>query len=175
MNALYKKKRPLIAFVLTTVVGLGVIGNVNQVVAATSQVNLAVTANVATKCKLNTPVDVAFGTYDPVEVNASAALDANGAFNIQCTKNSVGTIAIDDGAHYSAPNRRMSDGGSVYLVYDLYTTAGRTVVWNSSNTVSYSATNASPFTETVYGRIPGGQVDAIAGSYTDTVTVTVTY
>lgn len=179
MKTYNKNKRPLIAFALTTAVGLGMVGNINQVVAAGSDtLNLPVTASVATKCKLSNPVTVSFGAYDPVVDNASTPLDANGSFDVKCTKGGVGTLSIDDGANdASAVNttRAMSDGGSNYLDYDLYTATGRTVVWDATNTVGYTAANANNFTETVYGRIPAGQIDAVAGSYSDTVVVTVSY
>jgi spore coat protein U-like protein len=176
MNTFNKNKRPLIAFALTAAVGLGVVSNVSQVVAATDTQNLNVTASITNKCKLANPVDVAFGAYDPVVTNAVSPLDANGSFDVKCTKGGSGVLSIGNGANYSSPNRRMTDGSSNYLIYDLYTTTGRTVVWNATNTVTYGpASNASNFTETVYGRIPGAQLSAVAGSYSDVVVVTVTY
>lgn len=181
MKTLNNNKKPLIAFALTTAVGLGVIGNVNQVIAADDTSNLNATATIATKCKLSNPVTVSFGSYDPVDVNASAALDANGSFDVKCTKGGSGTLKIDNGlydANASGTTRAMKEtGSSNYLNYDLYTSAGRTVVWDdTSNTVSYGpAANANNVTQSVFGRIPGAQVNAIAGSYSDTVVVTVSY
>lgn len=176
-----KNNKPFIAFALTTAVGLGMIGNINQVIAASDTANLNVTASIANKCKLSNPVTVSFGSYDPVDVNASAALDANGSFDVKCTKGGSGTLKIDDGlyeANASGTTRAMKEAGSAnYLNYDLYTAAGRTVVWNdTSNTVSYGpASSAATVTQSVYGRIPGAQVNAVAGSYSDTVVVTVSY
>ena len=176
MNTFNKNKRPLIAFALTTAMGLGMVSNIDQVVAATDTQNLNVTATITNKCKLANPVDVAFGSYDPVVTNAVANLDANGSFDVKCTKGGSGVLSISNGANFLTPDRQMSDGGSSLLKYNLYTTTGRTVIWNATNTVTYGPTaNASNFTETVYGRIPGGQVAAIAGSYSDVVVVTVTY
>ena len=177
MNTFNKNKRPLIAFALTTAMGLGMVGNIDQVVAGSDTQNLNVTASISNKCKLSNPVDVAFGSYDPVVTNAVANLDANGSFDIKCTKGSPAEpISISNGSNFSTPDRQMSDGGSGLLKYNLYTTTGRTVIWNATNTVSYGpAGNASNFTETVYGRIAGGQIAAIAGSYSDVVVVTVTY
>lgn len=175
MNTFEKNKKPLLAFALTTAVGLCMVGNVS-VNAGTDTQNLNISASIANKCKLSNPVAVAFGSYDPVVDNATAALDATGSFDIKCTKGGSGVIDLGNGSNFSSPNRRMSDGGSNYLTYDLYTTTGRTVVWNATNTVTYGpAGDASSVTETVYGRIPGAQINAVTGSYSDTVVVTVTY
>ena len=177
----YGRKRPVIAFVTAVTVGLGIVGNVNQVIAGSDTANLTVTANVNATCKLSNSVAVAFGTYDPVLANASTPLDANGSFDIKCTKGSSGTLKLNTGlygANASGTTRALKAASSAnYLNYDLYTASGRTTVWNdTTNTVLYGpASNASAFTETVYGRIPAAQVNAVADSYADTVTVTVTY
>lgn len=176
MKTFNKNKKPLLAFALTTTVGLAMVGNINMVIAGTDTASLPVAATIADKCKLSNPVSVNFGSYDPVVDNASAALDQTGTFDIKCTKGASGVMELGNGSNFSSPNRRMKDSGTNYLTYDLYTTTGRTTVWNDTNTVTYGpASSATNATQTVFGRIPGGQVNAVAGSYTDTVVVTVTY
>lgn len=171
----------LLTFTMTATIGLAIAGNVNQVIAGSDTANLTVTANVNAKCQLANPSPVAFGSYDPVVTNATAPLDATGAFDIKCTKGSSGTLKINTGlynANASGTSRAMKAAGSAnYLNYDLYTSSGRTTVWNdTTNTVTYGpAATASAFTETVYGRVPAGQVNAVTDSYSDTVVVTVTY
>src|SRR3990167_1850285 len=111
----------LLTFTITATMGLGIVGNVNQVIAASDTANLTVTANVNAKCKLSNPSPVAFGSYDPVLVNASTPLDATGSFNVKCTKGSSGTLKIDNGIYDTnavGTTRAMKAAGSAdYLNY----------------------------------------------------------
>ena len=69
----------------------------------------------------------------------------------------------------------MTSGGAT-INYSLYTDAGRTTVWgNTVGTDAVSATgNGASQSYTVYGRVPAQTTPAPA-TYTDTITVTVTY
>jgi spore coat protein U-like protein len=72
----------------------------------------------------------------------------------------------------------MVSGGNE-LVYNLYTSAARTTVWGdgSGATSTVSGVGAgllTASTHTVYGRI-GVNQDANPGSYSSTVTVTLTF
>lgn len=67
------------------------------------------------------------------------------------------------------------------LSYNMYTDTGRTIVWGDgsagTSTVSDSyllSIGSTTRNYTVYGRIPGGQ-NRRGGTYTDTVTMTVTF
>lgn len=179
MVAFAKRGKSVFVYSLTAVVGVGVAGNTDPVSAGFSEANtksVTFKASIAVSCKLSAPVPVSFGTYDPVVTNATAPLDANGAFNIKCNKGGAGDISISSGDNNAGPNRRMKRAGSNdFLTYDLYTTAARTTVWNTVNIVVYTAANSSDVTRAVYGRIPGAQIDAVAGTYSDTVVVTVSY
>jgi spore coat protein U-like protein len=65
----------------------------------------------------------------------------------------------------------MTGTGSALLGYALYSDTGRTV--NFATTASITGSGAAqPIT--IYGQIPAGEYVA-PGSYTDTITATVTY
>ena len=69
--------------------------------------------------------------------------------------------------------------GSNILNYNLYTTVSYTTVWGngtaSTATVTAHVTGSnSPVNTTVYALIPAQQ-NVIAGSYTDSITATVTF
>ena len=68
--------------------------------------------------------------------------------------------------------------GSNLLSYNLYTDSARTSVWGdgtgSTNTIGGTGTGGSQAV-TVYGRVSLGQTGVPAGSYADTVAVTITY
>lgn len=128
-------------------------------------VNVSVTANVASNCVM-TAGSVAFGAYDPLVANASTNLDQTGSVSVACVKGTIANVGLGNGANYSS-GRRMTNGTD-FLSYDLYTTAGRTTVWDTTNRVGYTAASKASANLTIYGRVPSNQ-DVAAGSYTDTV------
>lgn len=94
-----------------------------------------------------------------------------------CTPGTAISIALDYGVNGgSATQRYMSNGNSSTLAYQLYQDANRANVWGSStlalNVASFPSTTQ---TYTVYGRLFATNGFPAVGSYTDTVTVTLTY
>ncbi|HXS20313.1 MAG TPA: spore coat protein U domain-containing protein, partial [Steroidobacteraceae bacterium] len=83
------------------------------------------------------------------------------------------TVSMSAGSG-TLTSRVMKSGGS-QLDYNLYTNSTHTTIWGdgTSGTVKVSATSLGA-TYTVYGLIPALQ-NVPVGSYSDTVTVTVTY
>jgi spore coat protein U-like protein len=148
---------------------------VRPATASTASSSLAVTAGVTKNCVL-TAGTVAFGNYDPVDVNASTPLDRTGTFTVACTKNTAYTVALDLGANASGSTRRMTSGGGSpdFLSYELYLDAAHNTIWNSTNTSGGTTSNVFAITLTVYGRVTAGQ-NVGAGSYTDTVVSTVNF
>lgn len=122
----------------------------------------------------------AFGTYDTLSGNYE---DVVGTISVTCT-GSVGdavnyNIALSTG-NGSFTTRNMQ-AGSNQLNYNLYSDGSRLTVWGDgtggTSTVSDSYTlpaATSTRQYTVYGRIPT-QTGPLAGSYLDTVVITLTY
>jgi spore coat protein U-like protein len=144
--------------------------------AATATANLGVSATVTNNCTISTAA-VAFGSYDPVVAHASTDLDSTGTVTVACTKGATATVGLGLGSNASGSTRRMSDGGSNYLDYELYQDNGRTTVWGNAGVGLYSpgaAPSKAARNFTVYGRVTGNQ-DVPAGSYSDTVVATVNF
>lgn len=142
-------------------------------VAATDTDTMTVTATVIASCDIDAN-DLAFGNYDPV---SSAPLDIGATVAVTCTHGTNYDVSLNAGVGPGATvaARRMTSGGDT-LTYSLYSNAGRTSVWGETignNTVAGSGNGATQ-TLNVYGRVPVNQT-APAGSYSDTITVTVTY
>jgi spore coat protein U-like protein len=142
-----------------------------------------VTATVNGSCNIISTADIAFGVYDPADVNFTTPLDGTGSVTIRCVRGTVVDVALGQGlfagagSTCAAPLRRMSDGGTERLGYDIYQDAARTTVWGCAATNDQTYTSGSPSTPTTlttYGRVPAGQ-DVAAGSYDDTVVVTATF
>ena len=146
--------------------------------AGTSTTNLSSTASVSASCSITTNA-VAFGTYDPVVVNASTPLTATGAVDTTCTNGASATITLDQGANpgsgstASAPQRRMASGTN-YLSYGLYTNSSYTTTFDGTTGVAVTGSGAQVATP-VYGSVPAGQNTLPSGSYSDTVVATVSF
>lgn len=137
----------------------------------------SVGGSITAKCTAGTGA-MAFGNYDPLVANKSAALSVTGSVVLSCTRGAPNvTVTLDNGqngTHANGTTRAMVSG-STYLSYELYTSAARSTVWNSTNSVTYASTSMASGTLPVYGQIPGGQNVPAAASYSDSVTVTVNF
>lgn len=122
---------------------------------------------------------IAFGSYASP---GSANSDGTGTVRITC--NGIGlfvsyTVTLGSGSG-SYANRTLKSGAN-FLNYNMYIDATRLQVWGNGSAGTQTVSNSyligfGPMTNnyTVYGRIPGGQKKP-AGTYTDSVIVTVTY
>jgi spore coat protein U-like protein len=144
--------------------------------AATATANLGVSATVTNNCTITT-APLAFGSYDPVVANAAANLDGTGTVTVACTKGSTATIGLGLGSNASGSTRRMTDGSSNYLTYELYSDSGRSTIWTNSVGGLLSpvaAPSKAPRSFSVYGRVASNQ-DVPAGTFNDTVVATVNF
>jgi spore coat protein U-like protein len=115
-------------------------------------------------------VNVVFGAYNTL---SASSLDGAGSVSVTCDATTSFQIALSKGQGSFAA-RQLQSGADV-LYYNLYTDALRSLIWGDGTVgttlVSGSGTAA---TYTVYGRIPGGQ-NLPAGSYGDSITVTLDF
>jgi spore coat protein U-like protein len=121
---------------------------------------------------------VAFGTYAPGQ---TSALTSSGTVNVNCIvasgRNPV-TIALSKGSSGSFTPRTMASGLNT-LSYNLYLDAAYSQIWGDGSggslTDNDSVNPGHPnINATVYGQIPP-LLDPATGSYSDTITVTVSY
>lgn len=127
---------------------------------------------------------VAFGTYNPL--SASPA-ESNGTVTLNCSSVPLSvvtpyTVALSAGNQGSFVPRRMAAGANL-LQYQLYTDLARTTPWGDGSAGTSVVNGTIPplllssvsLPHTVYGRVPALQSSAAVGSYSDVITVTVTY
>jgi spore coat protein U-like protein len=143
--------------------------------AATTGTTLNVSATVTANCTVSSSA-VAFGTVNPL---SGSDVDASGGITVTCTNGTawVAAAGVGSGTGASFASRKMASGGNL-LNYSLYTDAARANVWGDGTgaTTTFSNTGSGiAQAVTVYGRVPSGQATVPPGSYTDTVSVTVTY
>lgn len=130
-------------------------------------------------CSVST-TSVSFGTYDPT---SAVPKDTSGTVAVNCTGlvSLFGSVEISASAGSSgdATQRTLRQGANS-LNYNLYVDAARTVVFGNGTTGTQTIT--SPLngllifgqSSVIYGRIPARQRPA-AGSYSDTVVITIVY
>lgn len=134
-------------------------------------------------CSVQTS-NVAFGNYNPL---AFGNTDSTGSIQIGCggvagllIPYSVGLSAGGSG---SFTNRRMVNGAHT-LSYNLYADAAFTSIWGDgsassllkSASITLSVLGLAPADQHwVYARLPGRQLTAAPGVYSDTINVTLTY
>ena len=142
--------------------------------AATATTTMAVQVTITATCLINSASTLNFGNSIGV---LSANVDQQSAIQITCTNSTPYTIGLNAGAGTGATvaTRKLTSGANT-VNYTLYSNSGRTTVWgNTISTDTVAGTgNGSAQNYTVYGRIPA-QTTPAPGSYTDTITVTVTY
>jgi spore coat protein U-like protein len=139
--------------------------------ATNATTTIAVSTTVTNSCVL-TAGTLTFAAYTGV------VDDSTGTFTVNCTNNGDYTIALNAGigTGTSFATRYMMNG-TYKLGYNIYTSTAYTTVWGdgsgTTSTVPGVGTGTAQ-TISVYGQIPAGEA-AISGSYTDTITATVTY
>jgi spore coat protein U-like protein len=142
--------------------------------ASTTSTTFAVSAQIVATCTINSASTLNFGNSIGV---LSANVDQFSTIQVTCTNTTAYNIGLDAGTGSGATVavRKLTSGGAT-INYSLYTDAGRNTVWgNTVNTDTVAATgNGSAQSYTVFGRIPA-QTTPAPGTYTDTITVTVTY
>lgn len=164
--------RHLKTVIILAAVLLGVAGQ--TVRAATVTTTFQVTATVNSACTVSA-TNLDFGVYDP----SAADNDKTSTITVTCTLATPYDIGLNEGVNGGTVlTRKMKHATLTDLInYSLFSNAGRTVNWGqtvSTDTVYVASALGTPEVHTVYGRIATGQY-VTAGSYSDTISVTVTY
>lgn len=160
--AIFTCRHPVACALLALPLAVGA----SQSLAAVDTEPFQVTANVVSSCSIAAIADLAFGAYDP----ASGLPDlAQTTANVTCTLLTDYELTINDGLH---TGRRMKDAGTNYLDYEVYSDVNITPWPSSAPGVAGVGQGLTAVPHIIYGSIPAGQ-DVPAGSYSDTLTMTV--
>lgn len=146
---------------------------------AATTADVAISATVISSCSI-TALPVAFGDYDALSATPD---DATGSVAVSCSVGSNPKIWLGQGLNAgtgstaAVPVRRMVNGGTNFLSYQLFQDSSRATVWggtDGSSPAAATATSLDPVTSTIYGRIPINQLSTV-GAYSDTVVATVNF
>jgi spore coat protein U-like protein len=146
--------------------------------AATTTTTFAVTATVQSTCSA-TAAALAFPNYTP----GGGAQIGNTTISVKCTKNTPFTVLLNAGSTTGeAFAQRLMASGTNTLQYNLYTAATLLTIFGdgTAGTQTIAGTGLGVATANsvqVFGQVPDSASNqaAIAGSYSDTITVTVSY
>jgi Uncharacterized secreted protein len=151
---------------------------------------LTASVSVDTNCTVSTS-PVTFGAYDPIVANVAGTgidLPGTGTITVTCVKGSAPSIALGLGLYSTGSTRRMrhATAATTFLTYELYQPPSATpgaacsyvgaTVWGSG-TSAFSpgaAPNKNSRIFNVCGTVPAGQ-NVEVGTYSDTVTATITF
>jgi spore coat protein U-like protein len=141
------------------------------VLAATATTTYGVSASVSATC-LVSGNNLGFGTYSGSLVSTTTTL------SVQCTNGTTYNVGLNAGTASGATvsTRAMNGPGGATLNYALYQDSGHSTNWGQTvGTDTEAGTgNGSAQTITVYGQVAASQFVS-PGSYSDTITATVTY
>ena len=113
--------------------------------------------------------------FIPVPTNLN--VDSTSTITIKCPPQIAFTVDIDTGLYSNGINRRVYNAGyNAYINYDVYKDPPRSAVWGTggAKTVPGNSGLTGISLLTVYGRVAAVKT-LKPGSYTDTLTVTLTF
>lgn len=145
----------------------------NSAFAATTTSTFQSQITIQASCTINSTSTLNFGSQGLLTAN----IDQTSTIQVQCTNTAPYNIGLDAGTATGATvtTRKMTNGGAT-VSYSLFSDSARTINWGNTvgtDTVSSTGTGAAQ-SFTVFGRVPP-QTTPAAATYTDTITVTVTY
>lgn len=167
---LYKQALPVVAALFGAIVLPASAGSGSS----TFQVN----ATVVSACTVTGSLLNFGSSIDPL--SAAVPLDASSQLTVQCTNTTPYSVALSAGLNAGGAANfasRTMKNGTYSMAYQLYTDSARSTVWGDGTASSSPVTgtgSGSSQTLTIHGRIPSLS-GAVPGTYTDTVTVTITY
>jgi spore coat protein U-like protein len=148
-----------------------------QANAGTATGSFQVSATVVSGCTVSATTLNFGSSIDPTV--AAVPVDASTSMTVLCTNTTVYSVALNAGVNAGGGSNfssRTIKNGTHTLGYQLYLDSLRSTVWGdgTASSVVPGVGIGTNQTLTIYGRLPS-LTGAVPGTYTDTVTVTVTY
>ncbi|KQC11538.1 MAG: hypothetical protein APR62_01510 [Smithella sp. SDB] len=153
-------------YVITFVAVAFAIGFSGNAFAGTATPSVSVSGTVTTTCVVGGTPTLAFGTLD-ADTNSGGATTNLAGMTLWCTKDDSVTFAVDNGQNYTSTRNMIS--GTDLLPYTVSFTSP--VNGEGRGDTSTMITNLN-----LQANIAAGALDNVpAGSYSDTIVVTITY
>jgi spore coat protein U-like protein len=101
-------------------------------------------------------------------------VSALGTLQVQCSPNVTPMLTLGSGAHDAAGKRYMASSGNS-VTYRLFSDSARTNEVTIGGQIALGTTSTTPISVPIYARVNSGGQVLPAGTYTDTVQVTLTW
>lgn len=168
-----------------SLLGLTLASSVNAATTVTGQITSSLT--LISSCQVNgsggsTGLNFGalnFGTADSLFTTATGQVlgGGGGALSILCSAGTTPTVKVRAGAHDGLSpggTRALYDGVANYVPYDLYTDAGHSQLLAIDGVINLAASTGVAQTVNIYGQAVG-KAGLPAGTYTDTISVELTF
>ena len=148
--------------------------------AGTATASLTTTLTITASCTINAAT-LTFPSTPGTNL-LSAAVTGSTNVSVTCNSGSPYSIGMDNGANYSS-TRRMATGGN-YIGYGLYVDSAFSYPWTTGASNSTCTTtndcylgtgSGTPQSIPIYGQVPTVASAPPSGTYSDTVTMTITF
>jgi spore coat protein U-like protein len=168
---------------MRTMTGLGIFAGLlwgGAATAATTSQTFQVQLQIVAQCVINSTSALNFGSAGVLGGAAGTTnTDQTTTIGVQCTNSTPYNVGLDAGTTTGGTTSirlLLNSSTNETIQYKLYTDAGHSTNWgNTVNTDTVSATGSGATQNyTVFGRVPP-QNTPTPGTYSDTVTVTITY
>lgn len=138
-------------------------------------VQLSALTNIKEGCSIASVSDMNFGALSPANKKELIA-NTSAKIVVKCPVNTKFAVGLGNGLNYKSSSRHLCSTDSC-VSYTLYQDSAYTTKWGDNlnvDTINMTSTSGDSQSLIVYGTIPT-QVWPAAGTYTDTVTVTLFY
>ena len=180
MKTKFNQSKLKLAFISAVVAGS--VGFSTASFAGSDATTLAIGASVSDTCSITTRA-LNFGDYDGD--GSSGKVHGTGGVTATCTLGGAAVITMGQGANAvtgpvastdALPKRQMAGSSSDYLLYDLYSVGEEGTVWGNTQATGLGFTASAGVNpeQTVFGTVQAAQ-NVAAGSYSDSVLVTITF
>ncbi|WP_454885513.1 Csu type fimbrial protein [Sphingomonas oryzagri] len=172
---------------LIATVTAAALGTAPAQAAGSSTGTIAVSLNVTAACAVNGATSIAanlgqvgsiaFADQPGLFGNTDASMVATGGgsgLSVLCSPGSTPTFTVGSGANDASGVHYMASGSNK-LAYHLYSDSGRTTEIGIGQPVSLGTATSTAFNVPIYGRVSSNGAVLAAGTYTDTVQVTLAW
>jgi spore coat protein U-like protein len=149
--------------------------------AGTATANLTVQMTITASCTINAAT-LTFPSTPGTNL-LTTAVTGSTTVSVTCTSGSPYSIGMNNGVNVSGTQRRMANGAN-FLNYGLYVDAAFANPWTTGSANNACTTTNDCYLGTgsgsaqsvnIYGQVPTTATAPVTGTYTDTVTMTITY
>jgi spore coat protein U-like protein len=167
--AMSMRKEIMKKYIIVLSAMLMVLSMVSGAYAGTATPNVGVSGTIVNTCVVGGSGTMAFGTLDANTNSAGLTTPIMSGMTLWCTKGDSVTFAVGNGLNYAASTRNMKDASTDVIPYTVsFTTPVAGLGKSDTTTMVTNLALKATFAAGALDNLP-------AGSYSDTIVLTITY